>query len=148
MALQAQRAERGLNEDLEQDDVTDEQIKVMVNRLARRVFPRYEQDDGVQDKQATWEEARLALNLTTRQAKGVSIGKLMLWHWSQPVAYFYVLYAFFCTLNRWQRIFGCVVAAREGIYLISTLVALQLCPVYRPRSLYVPSKSCCVWGRL
>ena len=64
------------------------------------------------------------------QAWGVSIGKLVLWHWSQPIAYFYVLFCFYCTLNPWQRIFGCIVAAREGIYLISTILAFKICRVY------------------
>lgn len=64
------------------------------------------------------------------QAWGVSIGKLVFWHWSQPVAYFYVLVCFYCTLDPWQRIFGCIVAAREAIYLISTILAFKICRVY------------------
>ena len=44
----------------------ERQIKVMVGRVANKVFPKYQQDNGVQDKQATWEEARVALNLNHR----------------------------------------------------------------------------------
>jgi hypothetical protein len=47
----------------------ERQITVMVGRVANKVFPKYQQDDGVQDKQATWEEARVALNLNHRRVQ-------------------------------------------------------------------------------
>ena len=73
----------------------------------------------MQDKQATWEEARQAQNLNHKQAWGVSIGKLVFWHWSQPLAYFYVLFCFYCTLDKWQRIFGCIVAACVTLHCVT-----------------------------
>jgi hypothetical protein len=50
----------------------ERQITVMVGRVANKVFPKYQQDDGVQDKQATWEEARVALNLNHRRVQSAS----------------------------------------------------------------------------
>lgn len=35
--------------------------------------------------QSTWHEARDSLGLTVRQAAWVSVAKLLLWHWSQPL---------------------------------------------------------------
>ena len=35
--------------------------------------------------QSTWAEARGDLGLSWRQAASVGAGKLLLWHWSQPV---------------------------------------------------------------
>ena len=35
--------------------------------------------------QSTWAEARGDLGLSWRQAASVGTGKLLLWHWSQPV---------------------------------------------------------------
>jgi hypothetical protein len=37
-------------------------------------------------RQSVWDEARKDLGLTTRQAVGVSLLKLVCWHWIQPAA--------------------------------------------------------------
>ncbi len=87
----------------------------------------------VNHQQATWEEAKLALGLTMRQASGVSAAKLLLWHWSQPFAYLLVFERYFgCShfMDYTQQVLGSIVAARELMYIISTVVAVFVCPVY------------------
>eukprot|EP01051_Picozoa_sp_SAG22_P001841 SAG22_NODE_76_length_22248_cov_14.352070_7_plen_823_part_00 len=80
--------------------------------------------------QSTWHEARESLGLDVRQAIGVSIAKLLLWHWSQPLAFLSVFYAYGCHLEPLQVWFGLVVAAREVLYLATTLAGVVACPVY------------------
>jgi hypothetical protein len=81
-------------------------------------------------RQVTWHQARESLGLNTRQAVAVSITKLVLWHWSQPIAYLFVFRVYFCELDNEQVIFGLVVAAREVLYLATTLAAAVACPAY------------------
>ena len=85
-------------------------------------------DDG--SAQSTWHGARAALGLNVRQALAVSATKLLLWHWSQPVAFLLVFWAYFCQLSEAQKQFGMVVAAREVLYLATTLAGILTCPVY------------------
>eukprot|EP01050_Picozoa_sp_SAG11_P018511 SAG11_NODE_2809_length_2946_cov_70.570776_2_plen_764_part_00 len=80
--------------------------------------------------QSTWHEARESLGLDVRQAIGVSITKLLLWHWSQPLAFLLVFYAYGCELEPIQVCFGLVVAAREVLYLTTTMAGIVACPVY------------------
>eukprot|EP01047_Picozoa_sp_COSAG01_P039992 COSAG01_NODE_3336_length_6236_cov_4.059801_3_plen_959_part_00 len=105
--------------------------------------------------QPTWEHARQQLKLSWRQAFGISCAKLLFWHWSQPAAYLFVFWAYFCALAAddelpwakstiesmgaaWtglggltkQQMLGSVVAARELMYFCSTLVALRISPVF------------------
>ena len=59
--------------------------------------------------------------------------KLTLWHWSQPCAYLWLLWVYRCYvvgLGRVQQHLAAVVAAREALYLLSTLLATWQCPVY------------------
>ena len=68
--------------------------------------------------------------------------KLLLWHWSQPLAYFTVFGVYYCSLpSLFEDIdegsleetvqgFGMVVLVREVIYFICTLLALWLNPAY------------------
>eukprot|EP01050_Picozoa_sp_SAG11_P006666 SAG11_NODE_526_length_8740_cov_27.364194_4_plen_831_part_00 len=80
--------------------------------------------------QSTWHEARESHGLDVRQAIGVSITKLLLWHWSQPLAFLLVFYAYGCELEPIQVCFGLVVAAREVLYLTTTMAGIVACPVY------------------
>ena len=80
--------------------------------------------------QATWHEARESLGLTVQQAVAVSVTKLILWHWSQPMAFLYVFSAYFCGLSEAQRYYGMVVSAREVLYLSTTLGGVLACPSY------------------
>lgn len=88
----------------------------------------------VSTPQATWDDARLGLGLSVRQAIGVSATKLVCWHWVQPFAYFWVFRSYYCDLSDTgaisQRDVGQIVAAREVLYLGTTVAALLACPVY------------------
>ena len=80
------------------------------------------------ENQATWKEAGKALRLRKQQARWVSSLKQVLWHWSQPVAYSFVCGMYFCDLDETQRLLAAVVAVRELLYWISTVIAVLLCP--------------------
>eukprot|EP01051_Picozoa_sp_SAG22_P013723 SAG22_NODE_1570_length_4095_cov_8.591842_1_plen_1009_part_10 len=80
--------------------------------------------------QSSWTEAREALGLSVQQAIAVSCAKLLLWHWSQPVAYLIVFRTYFCVISPFQKEFGMVVAAREMLYLATTIGGMLACPCY------------------
>jgi hypothetical protein len=83
--------------------------------------------------QPTFAEAAGSRGLTFRQAVVSSVAKLGLWHWSQPCAYLWLLYAYRCyvwELGAMQQWLSTVVAARELLYLVSTMVATCCCPVF------------------
>ena len=83
--------------------------------------------------QSTWDEAREARKLTQRQAVSSAAVKLTCWHWSQPIVYLWMLVPYRCfiaSLGTWQPRFAAVVAAREVLYLGSTLLAAWKCPVF------------------
>ena len=80
--------------------------------------------------QSTWAEARGDLGLSWRQAVSVGACKLLLWHWSQPLAYLFVFRVYYCVLEPEQLAFGQVVAAREVLYLATTLAGVLVCPAY------------------
>eukprot|EP01047_Picozoa_sp_COSAG01_P029518 COSAG01_NODE_2027_length_8600_cov_3.986356_2_plen_376_part_00 len=92
-----------------------------------------------EEPQATWAEACEARALTQRQALSSAAAKLFLWHWSQPIAYLLVLWGYRCyvaalspiaALDPGQRTLAAVVAAREVVYLSSTLLGVCCCPVF------------------
>ena len=83
--------------------------------------------------QSNWLEARESRKLSHRQAVASSITRLALWHWSQPLVYMWMLKVYRCyvaSLGATQIYLATVVAAREVIYLCSTLLALKECPVF------------------
>ena len=69
-----------------------------------------------------------------QQAVGVSITKLVCWHWVQPAAYLWVFTSYYCQLSDTgtisQRDVGEIVAARELLYLGTTVTGVFACPVY------------------
>lgn len=65
-----------------------------------------------------------------QQAVAVSGAKLFLWHWSQPVAYLVVFHNYFCVLSPIQIKYGMVVAAREMLYIATTIGGVLACPSY------------------
>eukprot|EP01045_Picozoa_sp_COSAG04_P042483 COSAG04_NODE_13442_length_606_cov_0.710059_1_plen_161_part_01 len=90
-------------------------------------------DKGGSNPQSSWTQAREARKLTQRQAVSSAVTKLMLWHWSQPVVYLWMLFVYRCyvaSLGLTQMLFAAVVAAREVLYLGSTLLAAWQCPVF------------------
>ena len=74
---------------------------------------------------STWTEAREALGLSVRQAVWSCGSKLLLWHWAQPLSYFALLGIYYCTLPDDKLFFGQLVAVREAVYVLSTLLALR-----------------------
>ena len=80
--------------------------------------------------QPTWAEACDDLCLSSWQGFWVAVFKLICWHWSQPVVYYWVFFVYFCTLSPDQQLAGSIIAARETIYVISTVIALIKCPSF------------------
>ena len=63
---------------------------------------------------AAWAAARRALGLSRRQAVAVAATKLLLWHWSQPVAYLWVfLGLYFCELDDTQQMLGSLIETTQ-----------------------------------
>lgn len=84
-------------------------------------------------------------DLKQRRVCGVTIiGKgalrLVFWHWMQPVIYFIVLGNYWEIISPWQQRFGALVAVREVLYLLSTVVALCANPFYLQVDLVVTLK--------
>ena len=83
-----------------------------------------------------WAEAHRALGMKQRPALREAAVRLVAWHWSQPAAYFWVAAVYFCQLSDegdwWhsERKLASVVAAREVIYVLSTLFACGVCPEF------------------
>jgi hypothetical protein len=102
---------------------------------------------SVHASQTTWKDARQTLDLTPRQAITVAVCKLLLWHWSQPVAYIWVFYLYFCQLEPTQQLLGSVVASREIVYVASTLFAAKMCPVYLLLDVFTVWHEAAVKGR-
>jgi hypothetical protein len=99
-------------------------------------------------RQPTWDDARKSLGLTARQAIGLSVAKFVLWHNSQPVAYVLVFNRYFgCSefMTSGQQILGSIVAARELMYMFSTVVAAIECPVYLLLDLRTVLKEANTW---
>eukprot|EP01044_Picomonas_judraskeda_P013975 COSAG03_NODE_2176_length_3045_cov_1.792261_1_plen_899_part_01 len=83
--------------------------------------------------QCTWTEARDARRMSQKQAIVLGGAKLLLWHWSQPGAFLWLLYVFRCevtALGPTQQSLAAVVATREVLYLGSTLLAVAKCPAF------------------
>jgi hypothetical protein len=88
------------------------------------------------ERPSSWAEARVGLGLSVRQAVWSCGNKLLLWHWSQPLAYLAVFGAYYCSLDGIAafgftvRGLGIVVAVREATYLVYTILALWLNPAF------------------
>eukprot|EP01046_Picozoa_sp_COSAG06_P020713 COSAG06_NODE_1526_length_9195_cov_12.000330_3_plen_1584_part_00 len=87
--------------------------------------------ESILEKQSSWSEAVNARGLSTRQALAMVTAKLLLWHWSQPLAYLWILGIYKCDLNdATTQNLAVVVAAREVVYFLLTLLATTQCPVF------------------
>ena len=77
--------------------------------------------------QSKWAEACDAWRMTQKQAVVLGGAKLLLWYWSQPGVFLWLLYVFRCevtALGPTQQSLAAVVATREVLYLGSTLLAV------------------------
>ena len=63
-------------------------------------------------------------------ALAVGLARLLFWHLAQPAAYAYVFRSEWSKLDTWQQGFGSVVAAREALYCLTTLVCLVKQPAF------------------
>jgi hypothetical protein len=84
-----------------------------------------------------WSDARRARGLSQCQAVSTALGMLLLWHWSQSAAYFAVLEFYKCYRGFMdyesvgvQGVLALIVAAREAVYVASTLLAVLTCPAF------------------
>ena len=50
--------------------------------------------------QTSWGAARAALGLTERQARWAATGRLLFWHWVQPLSYLAALALYYCPLDQ------------------------------------------------
>ena len=77
------------------------------------------------EPQPGWEQVRKARRLDPREAATSAVVKLVLWHWVQPAIYLFSLSHHHClvaSFGEWQQRFAAVVAAREVLYLGSTIL--------------------------
>eukprot|EP01084_Bolivina_argentea_P146692 256788_1 len=86
--------------------------------------------DRVFSNYFTWKEAYLDQGLNYCAALTVSSARLLFWHWVQPFLYGFVLYAYWNLLDHIQQILGLIVAGRECIYFILSLIAICINPSY------------------
>eukprot|EP01043_Picozoa_sp_COSAG02_P031966 COSAG02_NODE_2113_length_9800_cov_53.566643_8_plen_808_part_00 len=77
-----------------------------------------------------WDIAVELSDLSEQEARQLAVLRFFMWHVAQPVAYFVVLLVSFDDLNSTQRKFGMVVAAREGVYLLMTVVCAVISPAF------------------
>ena len=85
---------------------------------------------AVQVKRFNWLEARRRLGLTNTAAVLVAIIRLCIWHWMQPLLYWFAFYSYSDELDRLQLIFGLVVGVREIIYFLLTIICSIVNPIY------------------
>lgn len=95
--------------------------------------------------QTTWAEAMTAQGLGAAQACWAAGAKLLLWHWLQPIGFLACLAFYYCGLRAHGTIpllahftnagytsadLALVVAVREVLYLLLSLLAVYLCPAF------------------
>jgi hypothetical protein len=77
--------------------------------------------------QSSWDAARLGLGLTVWEGKALSIERMLLWYWVQPLAFLWVLGDSYCGLAPELRRESAIVALREITFLLATIVAALPC---------------------
>ena len=76
----------------------------------------------------SWDQTISKAGLGSRAACAVAITRLLLVHWMQSAVYLVALHAFWPALDSVQRLFGAVVLAREGAYLLGAAIMAVLRP--------------------
>ena len=84
----------------------------------------------IYEKRTTWEQARCKLMHTKCQAYAISIFRLICIHWFQPIFYWIIFIAYQDNLDENQLVYGYIVGIREIIYIMLTLVCLNVNPAY------------------
>eukprot|EP00943_MAST-04B_sp_MAST-4B-sp1_P005657 g5657.t1 len=85
---------------------------------------------AVQVKRFNWLQARKRLGLTNAAAILVATIRLCVWHWLQPLLYWFAFYSYSYQLDQLQLIFGMIVGVREVIYFLLTIVCAIVNPIY------------------
>jgi hypothetical protein len=78
----------------------------------------------------TWSAAAKARGLNKCAAYFISTVVLVCWHWLQPLLYWLCLYLYWDLLDGTQQWLGCVVAGREGVYWLLTVIGCFHNPAY------------------
>ena len=86
--------------------------------------------NGVWDGHYNWEKAIKELGIHKNTAVFIACIRLLFWHWLQPFLYAFVFFAYYDLLDVVQRILGFIVAGREGLYWMLTVIAIFVNPVY------------------
>ena len=84
----------------------------------------------IYEKRTTWEQARCKLMHTKCQAYAISIFRLICIHWFQPIFYWIIFIAYQDNLDENQLVYGYIVGIREIIYIMLTLVCLNVNRAY------------------
>ena len=85
---------------------------------------------AVQVRRFSWLEARKRLGLNNTAAILVALIRLCIWHWLQPLLYWFAFYSYSVELDHLQLIFGMVVGVREVLYFLLTVIGAMVNPVY------------------
>ena len=86
----------------------------------------------------SWDEALEALDWSSSMGRSVGALRLMFCHWLQPGMCALSLYAYWYEIGATQQKLGLVVAAREALYPLLTLVALWVKPIFLLANLSSP----------
>ena len=84
----------------------------------------------IEMRKIKWSEAAEARGLNKCAAYFVSTVVLVCWHWLQPLLYWLCLYLYWDLLDWGQQRLGCLVAGREGIYWLLTVIGCFTNPAY------------------
>jgi len=77
-----------------------------------------------------WEQTLSKSRRGSLHGRAEAIARLVFWHWSQPIFYIAALTVYWPELGNYQQAFGAVVALREVLYLLATIVLSVLQPSY------------------
>jgi hypothetical protein len=93
---------------------------------------------GEIEDEMSWDQAVAVQGWSRRMGVAVSVLRLVFWHWLQPAMYVTSLYAYWDQIDDMQQKLGLVVAAREALYPLLTLVALWRRPIFLLANLSSP----------
>ena len=87
--------------------------------------------DYVLQTRISWADAcKMARLQPNTSARVVGLLRLVLWHWLQPLAYFFAVLAYVDELTGLQLWLAAIVAVREVIYVVLCVVCLAVNPAY------------------
>lgn len=111
-------------------DGTDVVASAFINPSKNNAGPTVREMWETDGSGESWEKARRALGWSHRAAVTVAAIRLLAWHWLQPAFYWATLYTYRDEIDSDQLILGLIVAGREAVYWVLTIVAAFRNPVY------------------